>query len=139
VAQCPDRYSLNGLERVRTIREFDDLITAPNCGYRDANDYYFRASALRLVSQIHVPTLIITSQDDPMVPFASFRDPALASNANITMVAPERGGHCGFVSRHDGDERFWAEARIIEFVRSRMASPGTPPEQASAAAPGRSR
>jgi hypothetical protein len=120
-ALFPERYSLDGLDRVRTIREFDDFITAPHCGYRDADDYYFRASALRVVERIRVPTLILIAQDDPIVPFAPFRDPAINGNPHVTVVAPEAGGHCGFVSRHSGDERFWAEARIVEFCRSKSA------------------
>jgi predicted alpha/beta-fold hydrolase len=116
----PERYRLDGkaLDRIRTIREFDDVITAPNFGYRDAEDYYFNASAIRVTHKIRVPTLVITAQDDPLIPFESFRKPALTANPYVTLLAPESGGHCGFVSRHDGDERFWAEARVIEFFRS---------------------
>jgi predicted alpha/beta-fold hydrolase len=113
----PGRYALDGLDRLRTLREFDDAITAPHSGYRDAVDYYFRASASRVIAEIRVPTLILTAQDDPFVPFASFRDPALAANSRITLVAPPYGGHCGFISRRAGDERFWAEARVVEFCR----------------------
>jgi hypothetical protein len=122
IAMYPGRYSPDGLSRVRTIREFDDVITAPNCGYRDAVDYYYRASAQRVVGRIVVPTLILTAQDDPLVPFASFSDPVLTGNPHIQLVAPSHGGHCGFVSRYAGDERFWAEARIVEFCKQRAAA-----------------
>jgi len=118
----PQRYALDGLRRVRTLRQFDDVITAPNCGYRDAVDYYDRASALRVVAQIHIPTLMIAAQDDPFVPFASFGAPALAANPHITLLAPPQGGHCGFLSRRGGDERFWAEARVVEFCVRYVAS-----------------
>ncbi len=113
----PARYPLDGLERVRTLREFDNAITAPAFGYRDADDYYYRASALRVVGAIRVPTLILAAQDDPFIPFASFRDPAIAANPQIALVAPQSGGHCAFISRFAGDERFWAEARVVEFCR----------------------
>jgi hypothetical protein len=122
----PHEYELNGsLDAVRTIREFDDVVTAPNCGYGTAVNYYHRASALRVIADIHVPTLILTAQDDPLIPFVSFRDPALGGNPNITLVAPTRGGHCAFVSRHAGNERFWAEARIVEFCSQRIALGGS--------------
>ena len=117
----PGRYPLDGLARVRTLREFDDTITAPAFGYRDAEDYYYRASALRVVGQIRIPTLIVAAQDDPFVPFASFRAPAIAANPHITFVAPPRGGHCSFISRFAGGERFWAEARVVEFCREHSA------------------
>jgi hypothetical protein len=117
VALFPERYKLDGIDRIRSIREFDDLITAPNFGYRDAMHYYHEASAIRVVADIRVPTLVLIAQNDPLIPFESFRKPELTGNPHITVVAPESGGHCGFVSRHDGDERFWAEARIMEFCR----------------------
>ena len=111
----PKLYRLDGLDKVRTVREFDDLITAPYSGYQGAADYYYRASAARVIDRISVPTLILTAQDDPFVPFASFAMPALAANPYIKLLAPEHGGHCSFISSSAGRERFWAEARFVEF------------------------
>jgi len=121
----PDRYPLDGINRVRSVREFDDVITARFCGFRDADDYYARSSARRVLAAIHIPTLILTAQDDPMVPYAPFLDPALQSNPNIAVIASRHGGHCAFLARDSGEERFWAEARIVEFCQQqsqRMAS-----------------
>jgi predicted alpha/beta-fold hydrolase len=114
-ALFPGKFDLSPLARVRTVREFDDVITARYCGFRDADDYYSRSSALRVASEIRVPTMIVTAKDDPFVPFASFSDPAVADNANIHVIAPEHGGHCAFLSRHSGAARFWAEACVMEF------------------------
>lgn len=117
-AQFPERYAVigaDGLSRVHTVRQFDDAVVAPVFGYRDAEDYYQRASALNTIAQISVPTLIIAAQDDTFVPFRTFDHPAIRGNPNITVLGPEHGGHCAFISRFDGEERFWAEARIVEF------------------------
>ena len=114
----PGKFDLRAMARVRTMREFDDKITAKYCGFRDATDYYARSSALRVAAEIQVPALIVTSQDDPFVPFASFSNPVLMNNPHIRAIAPERGGHCAFISRYAGDERFWAEARLMEFFAS---------------------
>ncbi len=114
----PGKFDLGPMARVRTLREFDDAITAKYCGFHNATDYYTRSSALRVAAEIQVPALIVTSQDDPFVPFASFSDPALVNNAHIRVIAPERGGHCAFLSRY-ADARFWAEARLMEFFASR--------------------
>ncbi len=111
----PGNFAGRGQLAVRTIREFDSVITAPHFGYRDADDYYFQASACREAQRIAVPVLVIASQDDPVVPFAIFHRPALRKNPHIQLLAPERGGHCAFISRFAGDERFWAEARLVEF------------------------
>ena len=117
-ALFPGKFDLSLLARVRTVREFDNEITARYCGFRDADDYYARSSALRVAAEIRVPTLIVTAQDDPFVPYESFSDPAIANNANIRVIAPEHGGHCAFISRHAGDARFWAEACLMEFFAS---------------------
>lgn len=113
----PGRFDLSHLHRIRTIREFDDIITAPNSGYLGAADYYERASAARSVQQISVPALILTAQDDPIVPYALFAASGIDSNPHIAFEAPAHGGHCSFISRWSGWERYWAEARIVEFFQ----------------------
>jgi predicted alpha/beta-fold hydrolase len=113
----PGKFDLGRMARVHTLREFDDVITATYCGFRDASDYYAQSSALRVVGEIRIPTLVIAAQDDPFVPFASFSDPALANNPHVTLIASEHGGHCAFISRHSGEDRFWAEARVMECCR----------------------
>jgi predicted alpha/beta-fold hydrolase len=59
--------------------------------------------------------LMITAQDDPFVPYESFLAAMVGDNPTINFVTSERGGHCGFISKHGGVERFWAEARVVEF------------------------
>ncbi len=118
----PERYHRDGLERIRTVRQFDDVITAPQFGYRDAQDYYEHASAKRVAAQIRVPSLMISAQDDPFVPYASFLAAKICENPAIRFVAPEHGGHCGFISKHFGAERFWAEQRVVEFCSSLVIS-----------------
>lgn len=113
----PELYRAFEFWSLRTIHEWHEAITAPACGYRDAGDYYDRASALRVVDRIRVPTLFLAAKDDPIVPFASFRDPRIVGNPFITLVTTEHGGHCGFLSCNRGDELFWAEPRIVEFCK----------------------
>jgi uncharacterized protein len=118
-ALFPEIYARNGwmkdLMRVRSVRDFDEAITARFCGFENADDYYARSSAMRVLSAIRTPTLILTAQDDPFVPYSIFDTRALRENPNIRLVAPKHGGHGGFVSQEGGAERFWAEARIVEF------------------------
>jgi uncharacterized protein len=111
----PERYPIKGLAPVRTVREFDDVITAPQFGYRDAQHYYEAVGAKRVAAQVRVPTLIITAQDDPFVPYSSFLKAKIADNPAIQFVAPQHGGHCGFISNQPGPERFWVEQRVVEF------------------------
>ena len=111
----PQRYSQNGIGPVRSVREFDDKITAPQFGYRDAQDYYDAVGAKRVVAQVRVPMLMITAQDDPFVPYELFVRANPGQNSSIRFATPEHGGHCGFISNRSGAERFWAEQRIVEF------------------------
>ena len=120
----PGKFDLSGLAGVHSVRAFDDVITATYCGFIDASDYYTRSSALRVAGNIRVPTLVLVAQDDPFVPLENFQDPAITGNPHITVLAPSHGGHCAFISRHSGNERFWAEARVIEFCRG-LAMPET--------------
>jgi predicted alpha/beta-fold hydrolase len=114
----PDVYTADGLDRIRTIRQFDERYTAPLNGFRDAADYYHRASALRVIDRIRVPTLIITAEDDPFIPVASFREPPVSTNPHLSVVITRRGGHCGFIAPRDGDDDdgYWAEGRIVDFA-----------------------
>lgn len=114
----PHLYKIGELKKVRTIREFDSHFTAVHGGFRDVTDYYARSSSLPLIREIRVPTLIIHAQDDPFVPFESFRHPSLAENPFVILLTPKSGGHVGFVAdSRNGEERFWAENRLVEFCR----------------------
>ena len=114
----PELYDTSGLGLVRTIRDFDELYTAADGGYRDADDYYSRASALPLIPRIRVPTLIIHAQDDPFIPFEPLRDAEVTANPYVLLLAPARGGHVGFVAADTyAEDRFWAENRALEFFR----------------------
>ena len=115
----PQKYSRDGIGKIRTVRQFDDVVTAPCFGYRDAQEYYEAASARKVVAEVRIPMLMITAQDDPFVPYESFLAALVEENPAIRFAAPEHGGHCGFISRHGGAERFWAEQRIVEFCEER--------------------
>ena len=110
------------LHRVRTFREFDDLVTAPLHGFNDADDYYSQCSTRKLMSGIHTPTLIIHAADDPLMTAEALPGEDELSKA-VHFELSERGGHCGFVSG-DWPTRvvYWAEQRIVEFLCSFLPS-----------------
>jgi predicted alpha/beta-fold hydrolase len=117
----PGAFDLSKLRRIRTVRDFDEAYTAPHFGFLNAEDYYHRASAMRVVDRIQVPALIITSEDDPFVPAAPFRDPRVTGNAHITLHLCPHGGHCGFVGPREGDDDgYWAEGEIVDFAEDQM-------------------
>jgi len=118
----PGRFDLTRLRQISTVREFDDAYTAPHFGFHGADDYYYRASAMRIIERIRIPTLVITAEDDPFVPPTPFRDVKLSSNPCVEVDICSHGGHCGFVGPASGeDDGYWAENRIVEFVEQRTA------------------
>lgn len=114
----PGSFDTRDLRRVRTIREFDERITAPHGGYRDAADYYARTSSRAVIPDIRVPTLVIHALDDPLIPAEPFLDRRIAENPDVLLVLTRDGGHVGFLSaRTPGEDRHWAENRVVEFCR----------------------
>jgi hypothetical protein len=117
----PGAFDLTPLDRIWTIRAFDDAYTAPHHGFGDARTYYHRASALRVVDRISVPALILAAADDPFVPPAQFDEPAVRRNSNVRVHISPHGGHCAFVAdsceAHDG---YWAEAEALAFLAGVM-------------------
>jgi predicted alpha/beta-fold hydrolase len=106
------------LSKVRSIREFDEVFTAPLSGYRDVFEYYSDASARSWLSRIHIPTLIIHARDDPLLPWQPLVDPAATENPALILILTEKGGHAAFIEKSRADiDRSWAENRVIDFFR----------------------
>ena len=101
---------------VRSIREFDDKIVARYWGFRDADDYYDRAAAARVVDRIAVPTLVLHAQDDPFIRLLPETRTKLLANPHVTFIETCHGGHCAYLSRDPGNEIHWAEATVMRFL-----------------------
>jgi phosphomannomutase/phosphoglucomutase len=117
-----------GIERVRTLREFDDRYTAPLHGFRDAEDYYARSSAKGFLRHIRVPTLVINARNDPFLPGRHLpaRDEV---SACVTLETPEHGGHVGFVSGPFPGHVRWLPRRIMAFLEPYAAASSPPPTE----------
>lgn len=83
------------LKTVSTLREFDDLYTAPACGFTDAADYYQQASCLNHLQNIQTPTWLLRAEDDPVVDPLPNHFLAKVSPHVYTQITPH-GGHVGF-------------------------------------------
>ncbi len=117
-ALWPGEYDVTPLDRLRTIKEFDDAYTAPRAGFGTADNYYHQASAMRLIDRVTIPTLIISAEDDPFEPPEQFRRPEVTGNPNVRVMLSRHGGHCGFVS-NDG---YYAEHTALTFLAAFMPS-----------------
>lgn len=110
----------------RSLREFDDLVTAPYSGFAGAQDYYNRAASARVAEKIAVPTLVIHSTDDPFIRIQPETRAKLLANPHVTLMETEHGGHCAFIARRNGNDNGydgrWAERQSIQFfLRHGMA------------------
>jgi len=115
-ALFPGIYQTDGLGPIRSLRQFDDKIVARYCGFRDADDYYYRAASARVVDRIATPALILRSLDDPFVRLTSETRARILSNPHIHLVETAHGGHCAYLGVHPGDDIHWAESTVIRYL-----------------------
>ena len=132
----PERFPVDRLDAIRTVREFDEVYTAPHFGFRGASDYYHRASAMRVIDRVRVPARIITAEDDPFVPAGPFRDSRVTSNPCLHVSITRHGGHCAFVTEaREGDDGYWAEREILAFARTHAGATAAPSTASQTPAP----
>lgn len=123
----PSRFDASRLRGMRTVREYDDRYIAPLYGFRDAEDYYERASSRHALPAIAVPALLLHAADDPFIPLTGRVLAAARANPRVRVVLAEGGGHVGFVGATalagaggEGgpvrEDRHWAENRLVEFL-----------------------
>ncbi|MDZ4290160.1 MAG: alpha/beta fold hydrolase [Prosthecobacter sp.] len=128
--QFPDHVAVEGIRRIRTIREFDDRYTAPLHGFRDAEDYWARASSLPHLPKIQVPALLLNAQDDPLLAASSFPEGAAGASSFLHLETPRHGGHVGFLDFAQGLIP-WHERRAVQFLNGGDDDPAAPGMHAS--------
>ena len=116
LALFPGLFDRAKLRAARTFREFDDTVTAPLHGYRDADDYWRRASSGPWLERVRVPTLLLNARNDPFLPEHDLLAAARNAARSLVLEFPRTGGHAGFLAgpfpgRHD-----WLPRRLIEFL-----------------------
>jgi predicted alpha/beta-fold hydrolase len=115
----PRAYNPRLVAGVRSLRQYDERVTALYSGFASADDYYFRASAARVADRIRVPTLVLHAQDDPFVLLTAQTRSALQANPFITFLESKHGGHCAFLAtpgHGNGEDGYWAETTLLRFV-----------------------
>lgn len=112
----PDEISVRGYEDIKTLEEFDDRYTAPLHGFRDANDYYEKASCKQFLHSIPVPALVINAADDPFLSPSCYPHEEAEANRHLFLEIPDHGGHTGFMAFNETDE-YWSETRAASFLQ----------------------
>ena len=122
-ARFPDLVPAEAVDQARTLFAFDNAVTAPIHGFRDATDYYTRSSALGFLSRIRLPTLLLSALDDPFLPPVVLDEVAAIARENPALH-PEfvpRGGHVGFIAgRFPWSPVYYAECRTAEFLERQL-------------------
>jgi len=119
----PDLLTTAAIEGARTLYAFDDAVTAPLHGFRDAEDYYAQSSSIGYLHRIRLPTLLLSAADDPFMPCAVLDDVARIAHENPALHAEfvDCGGHVGFISgRVPWRPLYYAEWRVTEFLAERL-------------------
>lgn len=103
----------------RSIWEFDDVFTAPVCGFGNAANYYRQAGAIRVAEGIRLPALVIAAEDDPLVPVAPLD--RLRALPSVELRITPHGGHVAYIGWREGGRR-WLDEQIIRWILSRRAA-----------------
>jgi len=110
-------------ERVQSIRDFDEFVMTPYCGFAGASDYYARAASSASVDRIAIPTLVLHACDDPFIRLTPTTRAKLQANDHVTLLEPAHGGHCAFLEEpSEGYDGYWAEKMLLQFVKSCAAA-----------------
>lgn len=113
----PDATAVQLPRKPTCLWDFDDAVTAPLCGYPTAEAYYRATSPFTRLAEIHIPTLILAAENDPLIPSAMFSEARLGPRVSLQIISG--GGHLGFISsRGDDPDRRWLDWRLIEWVQS---------------------
>ena len=118
LALHPGIFDADIAMKAKTLREFDNEVTAPLHGYRDTDDYWTRASAKPGLIDIRVPTLILNALNDPFLPATALPTAAQVSSA-VTRHFPTHGGHVGFLSGRFPGHGGWMPQRVFHFIDHR--------------------
>ena len=118
----PGEIDTAGIRRIRSFQEFDDRYTARLHGFRDAADYWTRASAKPFLPGIGVPSLLLNARDDPFLPPECFPETEAGASTCFSLEAPAHGGHVGFVDALRPHGPNWLERRTLEFLEEGLAS-----------------
>lgn len=111
----PDAPAPLWKKKPKTMRQFDDLYTAPASGFASAEDYYAKCSANRVVDGIRIPSYVLTSEDDPFIPSQQFHE--LPEIDELTIHMTQHGGHLGFLGcKGANPDRRWMDWRIIDWI-----------------------
>jgi predicted alpha/beta-fold hydrolase len=121
LARYPDLVDPARLGAVRTLAEFDSLVTSPLHGFPDSQTYWQSSSSVSRLSMIRRPTLLINAEDDPFFPADALPTRVVQGNPALRAAFVQEGGHAGFLSgMWPGRPVPWAENLTMAFLQDHL-------------------
>lgn len=114
-ARLQTELDVSGINKIKTLIEFDDEYTAPLHHFSNAIEYYEKCSSIHFLDTIKTPTLIVNAQNDPFLSSATHSHPALFNNPFVQFENPKYGGHVGF-ALFNQNGLYWSELRALDFI-----------------------
>lgn len=114
--QFPDLLDWNKIKEIKSFDELDDNFTAPLHGFLNKEDYYYRVSPARSITQIHKPVLVINSLDDPFLGEGCYPVELANNNPFVHLEIPKYGGHCAYPMKNT--KHSYVEIRAFSFIES---------------------
>lgn len=111
----PELMSATALKGIRSLKDFDDLYTAPAHGFNDAHDYYTKNSSLQFLPFIKIPVLLLNAMNDSFLSENCYPYSLAETSKNIYLETPKHGGHVGF---HKTEKTYYSEERALQFLNS---------------------
>lgn len=111
--QFPGLFDLDAMLAATNLHAFDNVVTAPLHGFRDADDYWDRASSKHVLNDITVPTLMLNARNDPFFPGIHLPEKV---SPHIMLEYPEHGGHVGFATGKMPGSHAWLPKRLLHFL-----------------------
>jgi predicted alpha/beta-fold hydrolase len=111
--QFPQDISITDYKLIKTLKDFDDVYTSKAHGFKDAFDYYEKASCLQFLPNIKVPSLIINSLNDSFLSAECYPVKEAKQNSKLYLEMPKYGGHVGFINKGN---IYYNELRALEFI-----------------------
>ncbi|WP_224488466.1 YheT family hydrolase [Robertkochia flava] len=112
----PELIRDEDVQRIRVLRDFDEVYTAKAHGFKNGMDYYEKASSFRALEQIRVPTYILNAANDTFLGHGCYPEQEAQRNRALYLEIPKYGGHVGF---YDNNNVYYNEHRAVRFMKEK--------------------
>ena len=116
----PQNINIGDYSEIKSFIDFDERVTAPLHGYKNALDYWTQCSSKQYLNNIKIPTLIINAKNDTFLGSKCYPYDIARKSKYVSLETPQSGGHVGFVT-FNKENLYWSEKRAFEFLKEVMS------------------